>query len=105
MIKATFVYSNSDLKRFTVKGHAESGPYGQDLVCAAISAIVIGGLNAYIDDQSMYEAKVEEGNVSLVCKAKQSKHDQIVTETIISQIKDVADTYPKFVTLERKIEE
>ncbi len=105
MIKATFVYSKTGLKGFTVKGHANSAPYGEDLVCAAISAIVIGGLNAYQDGESMYEAKVEEGNVSLVVKGKQSVHDQIVTETIISQIKDVADSYKKFVTLERKIEE
>ena len=58
MIKATFVYCDKDLKSLTVKGHANSAPYGEDLVCAAISAIVVGGLNAYTDDPSIYEAKV-----------------------------------------------
>ncbi|MBR3675105.1 MAG: ribosomal-processing cysteine protease Prp [Bacilli bacterium] len=105
MIKATFVYRDKDLKSLTVKGHANSAPYGEDLVCAAISAIVVGGLNAYTDDPSIYEAKVEEGNVELLVKGKQSIHDQIVNETIESQIKDVAASYPKHVTLERKKEE
>ena len=104
MIKAAFVYRGEDLKSLTVKGHAESAPKGEDLICAAISAIVVGGLNAYKDDESLYEAKVEEGNVELLVKGKQSVHDQIVNETIESQIKDVAASYPKYVTLERKNE-
>ncbi|MCQ2799513.1 MAG: ribosomal-processing cysteine protease Prp [Bacilli bacterium] len=104
MIKATFVYSKSGLKSITVKGHANSAPYGEDLVCAAVSAVVVGGLNAF-KDESIYEAKVEEGDVKLTVKGKQSTHDQIVTETIESQLNDIATSYSKFVSLERKIEE
>jgi uncharacterized protein YsxB (DUF464 family) len=28
------------------KGHANSAPYGADLVCAAVSAVILGGFNA-----------------------------------------------------------
>ncbi|WP_102026892.1 ribosomal-processing cysteine protease Prp [Salirhabdus sp. Marseille-P4669] len=31
---------------FEVSGHAESGPYGHDLVCAAVSAVTFGTVNA-----------------------------------------------------------
>ncbi|MTT32418.1 ribosomal-processing cysteine protease Prp [Terrilactibacillus sp. BCM23-1] len=35
-----------DILSFTIKGHADSGPYGYDLVCAGVSAVSFGSLNA-----------------------------------------------------------
>ena len=40
MIKIIF-YKNG----FIATGHANSGPYGSDIVCAGVSAILIGALN------------------------------------------------------------
>jgi uncharacterized protein YsxB (DUF464 family) len=34
------------IRELLLTGHADSGPYGQDLVCAAVSAVTIGTLNA-----------------------------------------------------------
>ncbi|QAA22919.1 ribosomal-processing cysteine protease Prp [Sporolactobacillus terrae] len=31
---------------FNLTGHADSGPYGSDLVCAAVSAVAFGSVNA-----------------------------------------------------------
>ena len=44
------IYAQIDLKndqyfKMTLSGHAESGPYGHDLVCAAVSALTIGTVN------------------------------------------------------------
>lgn len=36
----------NDIVSFTMSGHAESGPYGHDLVCAGASAISFGSINA-----------------------------------------------------------
>lgn len=46
MIKATFVKNNGLLNGFEVSGHADSGDYGHDIVCAAVSALVICTANA-----------------------------------------------------------
>ena len=105
MIKAKFIYSKTDFKEFTVTGHSNSAKHGKDLICAAVSAIVTCGLEALKDGDENYEVKVDEGNVSLKAKIKQSDHDKVVIETIETQIKAVATSNPKFVTLERKIEE
>ena len=54
-----------------------------------------------IDQTGYTETEIEQ----IVTSLAESIHDQIVNETIESQIKDVAASYPKHVTLERKKEE
>lgn len=47
MIKVV-IERNKDhtIHTFTMKGHANSGPHGQDLVCAGASAVSFGAVNA-----------------------------------------------------------
>lgn len=46
MIKGTFERDEAGrLTFFELKGHAESGPYGSDIVCAAVSALAISTVN------------------------------------------------------------
>lgn len=47
MIQVT-IYQTSDHKisAFTVKGHANFDEYGSDIVCAGVSAVSFGALNA-----------------------------------------------------------
>lgn len=37
---------HGDIIAFVMSGHAEAGPYGQDIVCAGASAVSIGTVNA-----------------------------------------------------------
>ncbi|MFC5712653.1 ribosomal-processing cysteine protease Prp [Thalassorhabdus alkalitolerans] len=37
--------SNHTIHSFSMSGHAESGPYGQDIVCAGASAVSLGAVN------------------------------------------------------------
>lgn len=47
MIEATmYKSSNDELYSFKITGHAESGPYGHDLVCSAVSALSISTVNS-----------------------------------------------------------
>ncbi|MET3682537.1 uncharacterized protein YsxB (DUF464 family) [Alkalibacillus flavidus] len=41
-------YTDGTIKGFQMSGHANSGPYGHDLVCAAASAVSFGAVNAVI---------------------------------------------------------
>lgn len=38
--------TNGNIESFSMNGHAESGPYGYDLVCAGVSSIAFGSINA-----------------------------------------------------------
>ena len=37
--------SNGQVNFLEIKGHANSAPHGEDLVCAEVSAVVTGGFN------------------------------------------------------------
>ena len=83
------------------KGHANTAPYGADLVCAAVSAVILGGFNA-LENAKAYEAKASEGYASLQAKEIPSEHDVIVLSTIITQLTSLAESHPESVRLERK---
>ncbi|MCR5348546.1 MAG: ribosomal-processing cysteine protease Prp [Bacilli bacterium] len=89
MVKVEITYEKNALTSLKVKGHADSGPYGKDLVCAAVTAILIGGANALEDDASGFEVTLEEGNASFVPTRPISEHDSIVLETVILQLKTI----------------
>ncbi|WLD92232.1 ribosomal-processing cysteine protease Prp [Alkalihalobacillus sp. AL-G] len=46
MITVSIERKQRKITSFTITGHAESGPYGHDLVCAAVSAVSFGTVNA-----------------------------------------------------------
>ncbi|WP_163537888.1 ribosomal-processing cysteine protease Prp [Gracilibacillus sp. YIM 98692] len=49
MIQVTIDWEHNHIKSFTLSGHAGSGPAGHDLVCAAVSAISFGAVNAVFE--------------------------------------------------------
>ena len=100
MIKIEAEFIDGAVMGIHAEGHAGSGPYGHDLVCAAVSAILVGGFNALEGDQYRFETK--SGLGSVVCLAKPNPRDQIVLETIVTQLASVAESYPDNVKLERK---
>jgi hypothetical protein len=102
MIQITFVTIHGHFHSLEVKGHAESGPYGSDIVCSAVSGVTMG-LNALQDDPATtYKSKNEPGNVYLEAIKEVSEHDAIVLETLEKQYESIAALSPKYVKLERK---
>ncbi|WP_156291191.1 ribosomal-processing cysteine protease Prp [Oceanobacillus salinisoli] len=61
MIQVTVYRSNNQITAFTMSGHADSGPYGYDLVCAGVSAVSIGAVNAVMELCDL-ELGVEQGS-------------------------------------------
>ena len=85
----------------SVKGHADYATEGKDIVCSAISAIVVGGINA-LNNPKDFDLKVEKGDVEVSAKAKASEHDYEVLETILIQLKSVEETSSKYVKVIEK---
>ena len=46
MIKITITTQDKQFKRFTVSGHAEYDDPGKDIVCSAVSILVINTVNS-----------------------------------------------------------
>lgn len=99
MIRASFTL-NSDhhITAFKMTGHADSGPYGQDIVCAAVSALsisTINGLEHVVCTKP--EVKSDEHNGGfLQVSAIDTGHDsQILMRTFLNGLQDIAESYPK----------
>lgn len=108
MIYAHF-YRSREAGIYTVEitGHAESGPYGYDLVCSAVSALSIGIINS-LSELGHYtphiEMDEEEGGYLAVTLpaslTKEQKHtSDILLESLLLSLRSVANEYSDFVTI------
>ena len=88
--------SNSQVNFLEVTGHANSAPYGQDLICAAVSAVLTGGFNNLVNVNN-YEIKLDEGHAYFKSNAPLDAHDEAVIETIICGLNTIQESNPKFV--------
>ena len=98
MIKVLIKYQSDKFQSLEVSGHANSDIYGKDLVCAAVSAVTVGGLNA-IQNINSFDVTVKEGLVTIKAKKEISNHDEIVIETIITGLKTIAEDNKDFVKI------
>ena len=90
--------SNNQVNFLEVKGHAGSAPYGKDLVCAAVSALLTGGFNN-LKNYKDYELKLDEGYALFKADVELDAHDEVVIETIICGLKSIHESYPKFIEI------
>ena len=103
MIKIQVTYKNNQFESLAAKGHAEFAPEGKDIVCAAVSAIIEGGVQSLTDGDGAYRLRINKGDLELTRLApKMSEHDEIVLETILVQLESVARVSNDYVQLERK---
>lgn len=64
MIKAIFTRdARGDISHFSLTGHADSGDYGHDIVCSAVSAVSIGAVNG-IEALAGFEPQVDADEVN-----------------------------------------
>lgn len=94
MVKAVFYKKDDDFYGFSVKGHAEFDEIGKDIVCSAISAIVIGGLNA-LKNIEYFKISIESGDVECIAHKLPNNHDKIVIETIRIQLESIRKDHQK----------
>ena len=88
--------SNNQVNFLEVTGHANSAPYGKDLICAAVSAVLTGGFNNLVNVNN-YEIKLDEGHAYFKSNAPLDAHDEAVIETIICGLNTIRETNPEFV--------
>ena len=81
-----------------VKGHANKAPYGKDLVCAAVSAIMTGGMNALKDKE--YDFKLDEGHAYVKALDIPSDYDAVVLTTMQVQLQTIEEAEKDFVRIE-----
>jgi uncharacterized protein YsxB (DUF464 family) len=101
MIKIEATRNNGKIVNLTVKGHANSAPKGEDLVCSAVSAILVGGCNA-LNQPNCFAIKLDSGDASISENSHANEHDYEVLETMMIQFKTIEESYGKFLQIIEK---
>ena len=99
MIKVNINYLDDSINEIIVKGHSNFAPKGSDIVCAGVSAIVIGGVNAIFSLVKDYKInyEIEDGYVKL--SSLNNIEVQNILKVIIIQLKSVEDSYSKHIKI------
>ena len=98
MIRAHFTLdSNQRITKFTITGHADAGPYGQDIVCAAVSALAIStvnGLEHLVQVKPAVESDNQNGGLLKVSQLGVDHDSQLLLNTLMNGLLDVQESYP-----------
>lgn len=87
--------------RITINGHAGYAPHGQDIVCAAVSALVQTFL-ASVDELTHDEITArrnEQGQIETIQYRKLSEGAQLLMASFFVGIRMIADSYPSNIEL------
>ncbi len=94
------------LKRFSVSGHANYAEAGEDIVCAAVSALTIATANGLMNEHVALEYLCAEGDeISLALAESLSEEETIsaraILETFALGVESIAKEYgTSYVTIE-----
>lgn len=98
MIKVSYKIENEKVTYLKVTGHANYAEHGSDIVCSAVSSVVVGGL-ANLSSEDRFKILVREGNVEIASLVELNEHDSVVLETILMQLKRIEDSYSKYIRI------
>ncbi|MCL1950640.1 MAG: ribosomal-processing cysteine protease Prp [Turicibacter sp.] len=99
MITANFNYNNHKVATFEMDGHAYAGEPGEDLVCAAVSAVAFGLTNAMIAlDESELAVKMDDGYLQ-VENIPQSDAAQTLAKGMIISLQTIEEDSFQYLTV------
>ena len=101
MVKAYYRIDNDQYTYLCVSGHAQYDNSGKDLVCAGVSSIIFGLMNAL--DQSGEDIVINQMEDEIVIINKsQSEVVKSYFELTMYQLKTIEESYGDYLKVERK---
>ena len=94
MIKITVKKRNHSYESFVSSGHAGYAEEGQDIVCAAVSALIINTVNSiekFTDDS--IEAEEKDGFVSFRFTKPVTEKGALLMDSLVLGLTDIAHSY------------
>jgi len=98
MIQAIFTKKGNKYTSFSIEGHADAGPYGKDLVCAGVSAVVFGILNTLEEDQAKISIS-KDSNKIVINEISGDSTTQTIIKTLSKSLKTVESTNERYVNI------
>lgn len=107
MINVVLYQKENKIHAFELSGHANSGPYGYDLVCAGVSAVTFGAVNALMELCEV-EPKIqkEDDGGYLYIELPDSFENEVKVQTILKamvvSLETIERDYQSFIQIKRK---
>jgi len=101
MIRASYGVKDGIYTELTVTGHALSADPGKDLICASVSSIMFGLLNALDELDEDVKTKQSNNRIS-VRNFSSSPVVKDYLELALFQLKTIEESYGDFIKVERK---
>lgn len=104
MIQIRVKTVRNSIQSMKLNGHADFAPHGQDLVCAAISSIAVGTLNALAEMcENSFEASMDEGNIEITITNLHDSTCQLILKTCLIQFQTVEENYSKYIQIQQEV--
>lgn len=106
MIQVSLSTSDSKILSMNVTGHAKSAKRGQDLVCASVSSITTGALNA-LDRYTpgVCALQLHDGDdawIDIQVRDIQNNDAQIILQTVLTQLETIENNYSKYIHITKQ---
>ena len=97
MIKVS-AYQNEEgrIKGFCMSGHAEYADHGEDIICAAVSALVINAVNSvetFTEDVFSFEAEEDGGRMEFMITSDISDKSILLMNSLFLGLQGIQDSY------------
>ncbi len=100
MIEVNYLENNSVISKLEISGHANFDKKGKDIVCSAVSAIGVGGINALTNIDKI-EVVIKEGYILVNGSGLNNEYNQIVLKTMLTQLKTIEKSYSKYIKVSK----
>ena len=109
MTKIVFHKQGEDFVRIVSKGHTGYAVHGEDIVCAALSALIQGaaiGILKVVGVEAEYRVNEDKGSLDLVIPANigaSERHDcNVILGTLFASVEDLREGYSEYIEVEVK---
>ncbi len=102
MIKVVFEQEEELIRAFSSRGHAGSGVEGEDIVCAAVSALLFSVVNTLDHYQARMDLRMGKKGY-LACEIKDGYRDkeiQAILQVAKVGINSIVQEYSEFISME-----
>lgn len=99
MINVRVETQEDKITTMVVNGHANHDEYGQDVVCAGVSAIMFGLCNAL--DEYHTNSKFEVSDNEFNIQSDLSQESETILRTGLIQLKTIEESYPKNIKIKQ----
>ena len=104
MIKVLVKQNNNQIVNLSITGHADSGEYGKDLVCAGVSTVGIGARNMLAKKgflaKGLGTIDINEGYINVVVNHT-DEVCQVVLETLVVTLETMVESYGRFIKISK----